>query len=244
MKEHQDAYGHEVYDYHYKRRDAYEIVERDDGFFDVSGGPKAYLSEYEEWPSHEKEAMNYVTGKVLDIGCGAGRHSLYLQERGHDVLGVDISPLAVEVCKLRGLKNAKVIPITRISSKLGTFDTLLMLGNNFGLFGSFKRARWLLRRFHGMTTEGARIVAESNDPRKTTLREHLEYHDLNRRRGRMPGQLRIRVRYKKYVTPWFDYLLVSKGEMEEILGGTGWGVKRYLDSEGSVYIVIIEKERL
>ncbi|MFQ5871357.1 MAG: methyltransferase type 11, partial [Candidatus Geothermarchaeales archaeon] len=119
-----------------------------------------------------------------------------------------------------------------------------MLGNNFGLFGSFRRARWLLRRFHGMTTEGARIVAESNDPRKTTLREHLEYHDLNRRRGRMPGQLRIRVRYRKHVTPWFDYLLVSKGEMEEILGGTGWGVRRYLDSEGSVYIAIIEKERL
>ncbi|MFQ5950898.1 MAG: class I SAM-dependent methyltransferase, partial [Candidatus Geothermarchaeales archaeon] len=233
MKEHQDAYGHEVYDYHYKRRDAYEIVERDDGFFDVSGGPKAYLSEYEEWSSHEQEAMNYATGKVLDIGCGAGRHSLYLQERGNDVLGVDISPLAIEMCKLRGLKRAKVMSITQISSKLGTFDTLLMLGNNFGLFGSFKRARWLLRRFHGMTSEGARIVAESNDPYKTTLREHLEYHDLNRRRSRMPGQLRIRVRYRKYVTPWFDYLLVSKGEMEEILEDTGWRVQRFIDSEGS-----------
>ena len=58
----------------------------------------------------------------------------------------------------------------------------------------------------------------------------------------MSGQLRIRVRYKKYVTPWFDYLIVSKDEMEDILEGTGWRVKNFLDSNSSAYISVIEKE--
>lgn len=243
MKADQDAWGHEVYDY-LKDKGGHEIVERDDGFFDVTGGPAIYFSKYEDWPSHEKQAMRYVRGRVLDIGCGAGRHSLYLQEKGFDVLGIDMSPLAIEVCKLRGLKNAKVMSITQISSRLGTFDTLLMLGNNFGLFGSFKRATWLLKRFRKITNEKARIIAESRDPYETTDPFHLEYHKFNRKRDRMSGQVRIRVRYKKYVTPWLDYLLVSKDEMEEILEGTGWKVRRFIDweEEGSMYVAIIEEE--
>lgn len=241
MKDYQDAFGHAIYDY-FKGKGGFEIVERDDGFFDVSGGPTVYFREYEDWPLHQKKAMEYVIGQVLDIGCGAGRHSLYLQEKGFDVLGIDVSPLAIEVCKLRGLKKTRTMSITQISSKLGKFDTVLMLGGNFGLFASFKRAKWLLKRLHKITHKGAKIIAESTDPYKTTDPLHLEYHEFNRKRGRMPGQLRIRVRYKKYVTPWFDYLIVSKDEMEEMLTGTGWRVKNFIDSETSVYIAIIEKE--
>ncbi len=241
LKNYQDAFGHEIYDY-FTNKGGCEIVERDDGFFAVSGGPTVYLADYNDWPPHQKKAMRYVRGRVLDVGCGAGRHSLYLQEKGFDVLGLDVSPLAVEVCKLRGLKKAKVMSISEVSSRLGIFDTILMLGNNFGLFGSFERAKRLLKKFYKITSQEGRIIAESNDPYKTEVPEHLEYHKLNRQRGRMPGQLRIRVRYKKYATPWFDYLLVSKEEMAEIFNGTGWKAKKFIDSKGSVYIAIIEKE--
>ena len=57
----------------------------------------------------------------------------------------------------------------------------------------------------------------------------------------MPGQLRIRIRFEKYVGEWFDYLLVSKKEMKEILEGTSQGVKKFIDSKKSSYIAIIEK---
>ncbi len=70
----------------------------------------------------------------------------------------------------------------------------------------------------------------------------MEYHKFNRKRGRMGGQVRIRVRYKKYTTPWFDYLLVSKKEMEDILKGTGWRVTRYMETDDPWFIAIIEKE--
>jgi SAM-dependent methyltransferase len=258
MEDSQDAYGHQVYDYLKGKRDVAEIVERDDNFISVSGGAKFYFKEYRDWQDREKKAIQFggwanqtkfieyieANSAVLDFGCGAGRVLLYLQKKGFDVLGIDVSPLAIRVCRMRGLKNARLMPITKVSSKLGPFGTLIMFGNNFGLFASRKRARWLLKRFRKLTTAKARIIAESLDPYQTDNSDHLQYHRLNRRRGRMAGQIRIRVRYRKYVTPWFDYLLVSKQEMQTILKGTGWILRRVFTSAKSpAYIAIIEKEK-
>jgi SAM-dependent methyltransferase len=240
MKPEEDAYGQEMWAY-YSGRKSFEILERDDGYFDVAS-PKIYFSSYSDWSSHEKKAMRFVKGRILDVGCGAGRHSLYLQEKGYDVLGIDNSPLAIKICKLRGLKKVEIVSIEDVNFKPNSFDTILMMGNNFGLFGSLKKARRLLKRFYKMTTEDALIIAESCDPYKTDNPAHLEYYKLNKRRGRMSGQLRIRIRFGKYVTKWFDYLMVSKEEMKEILQGTGWRVKEFIDSESPAYIAIIEKE--
>jgi 2-polyprenyl-3-methyl-5-hydroxy-6-metoxy-1,4-benzoquinol methylase len=112
----------------------------------------------------------------LDIGCGAGRHSLYLQKRGFDVLGIDSSPLAIKVCKLRGLKQAKVMSIEELNFKPNSFDSVIMLGSNFGLFGSFEKARKLLKKFHKMTSGNGLIIASTRDTYKTDIADHLEYH--------------------------------------------------------------------
>jgi SAM-dependent methyltransferase len=241
MRNLQDSHGHAMFDY-LKGKGGFEVVERNDGFVTPTNAPAVYFSKYRHWPAHEKKAMRYARGKVLDIGCGAGRHSLYLQEKGLDVLGIDTSPLAIKVCRLRGLKKTKLMSITHVGPNLGKFDTLIMFGNNFGLFESYNKARRLLKRFHKITSDKARIIAESMDPYKTDEPDHLEYHKFNRKRGRMTGQIRLRVRYKKYATPWFDYLLVSEDEMKHILKGTGWQVKGFLDSDDPVYVAIIEKE--
>lgn len=239
-RKHQDAYGREVYDY-YRNRTGYEIVERDDGYVDISGGPAAYFTEYADWSPHLKKAIAFARGRVLDVGCGAGRHALYLQKRGHDVVGIDASPLAARVARSRGVKKVRVMPVTKVSSKLGTFDTVVMLGNNFGLFESRKRAKWLLGRFRTVTNEDARLIVESADPYRTDNRCHLDYHKLNRRRGRMSGQTRLRVRYQTYVTPWFDYLLVSPDEMKKLVDGTGWRVAKVFRSGGPAYAAVIER---
>lgn len=242
MENKQDAYGHEILDF-LNGTNLCETVERDDGYLDVSTLLKGYFDEYKDWPSHQKKAIRLARGKVLDIGCGAGRHALHLQGKGFDVLGIDQSPLAVKVCRKRGLKKARIMSITRIPFGLGPFDTLLMMGNNFGLFGGFKRARWLLRRFRSLTTDSGRIIAETVDPYQTKDPVHLAYHKRNRARGRMPGQVRIRVRYHNFATPWFDYLFASKKELMEILDGTGWRINRFIDSEGPVYVAVMEKEK-
>jgi len=240
MKPEEDAFGQGLWA-HYHGKESFEIVERDDGYIDAMS-PMAYFSEHRDWPPSVQKAMEFAKGRVLDVGCGAGRHSLYLQEKGLDVFGIDISPLAIKVCKLRGLKKAEVMSTDEVDFKPNSFDTIIMMGNNFGLFHSFKKARELLRGFHKITSPNALVVAESRDPYATDNPAHLEYHRTNRERGRMGGQVRIRVRFRKYATPWFDYLMVSKEEMREILRGTGWKVKGFIDSEDSGYIAIISKE--
>ncbi len=236
-----DAYGQEIWAF-FKGKESFEIVERDDGYFSASSGVKIYFSEYIDWPEHEKKALKQVKGKVLDVGCGAGRHSLYLQKNGFEVTGIDSSPLAIKACKERGLNDAMVLPLGEVEKlKPLKFDTIIMLGNNFGLFGSREKAKEILKIFYETTTSNALIIAETRDPYETDNPAHLEYQEFNKKRGRMPGQLRIRIRFEKHVGEWFDYLIVSKNEMKEILEGTGWQVKEFIDASFSVYVAIIEK---
>ena len=239
----EDVFGQEMWAY-YKGKEASEIVERDDGFFEATPrGPAMYFSEYKDWNPIERKAMSFVKGRVLDIGCGVGRHSLYLQNKGFKVMGIDSSPLAIKICKLRGLKRARVMPIEELNFKPSSFDTVIMLGGNFGLFGSFNKAKKLLNKLHKLTSKRGLIVASTRDTYKTDNPDHLAYHKFNKKRGRMAGQLRLRVRFGKFVGRWFDYLIVSKKEMGEVIKGTGWKIKGFIDSDDSAYIAVIEKER-
>lgn len=240
MRPDQDAFGKEMLD-HLEKGEGFEAIERDDGYMDLSGGPAPYFAPYPKWPPHQRKAMRFVCGRVLDVGCGAGRAALHLQGKGHEVVGIDASPLAVEVCRRRGVRDARVVPIERVRPELGCFDTVVMLGNNFGLFGGFDKARRLLARFRRITVAGARIVAETVDPYNTDNPAHLAYHERNRTRGRMGGQIRIRVRYKEYVGNWFDYLFVSRDELASILDGTGWRLRRTIDTDGPPYIAVIDR---
>ncbi|MCW4041999.1 MAG: class I SAM-dependent methyltransferase [Candidatus Bathyarchaeota archaeon] len=156
MKPEEDAYGQAMLA-HFHGRPSFEIVERDDGYFDVSTYSSAtYFSEYPEWKPLEQQAMSFVQGKALDIGCGAGRHALYLQSQGIDVTGIDISPLAIHVCRLRGLQKAQVMAIEDIDFPASFFDTIIMMGHNFGLMGNYENARKLLQQFYHITTDNAR----------------------------------------------------------------------------------------
>jgi SAM-dependent methyltransferase len=242
LKDTQDAFGRMLVDYYYTQSGV-EIIEREDGFISTGAGPVVYFLPFEEWPEHYKTALDYAQGRCLDIGCGAGRLGLHLQSQGMPVLGIDVSPLALEVCRLRGYAKTALLSITQISKKLGQFDTVCMFGNNFGLFANPQRARHLLKRLHAMTSSHARLLAESNYVYQTDDPVHLAYHAWNRQRGRMSGQLRIRSRYRKMIGAWFDYLIVSKPEMEQILDGTGWRVVRYLDrpDRPMIYLAVIEK---
>ena len=243
LKDHQDAFGHLFLD-RLNGSAGLPIVEREDGLVEVDSYYSGlYLADPKKWPAHEKEALKLAKGRVLDIGCGGGRHSLYLQEKGCDVVAIDSSPLAVDVCRKRGVHKAKIQDITKVSRRLGMFDTVLLLGNDFGLLSNIKRADWVLRKLKHFTSPEARILAESMDPYRTERPEHLEYHTRNKSRGRMAGQIKMRVRYKKYATPWFDYLLVSQKEMTGIVEGTGWKISKFIESKDRPqYIAVIEKD--
>ena len=241
LRSEEDALGRAIYA-QYTRGTGHELMERDDGHLSPSGGEATYLAPFRDWAVCERRAIRHARGRVLDIGCGAGRHALYLQERGHDVLGIDVSPLCLKVAKMRGLRKTRLLSITAVSPRLGIFDTILLLGNNFGLLANHTRARWLLRRFKGLAAPDGRIIAGSNDVYQTDDKRNLSYQRNNRKRGRMGGQIRLRVRYRHYATPYADYLMVSREEMEQIVSGTGWTVARTYEGPHALYAAVLERD--
>lgn len=222
---------------------AAEIVERDDGFMAVARSNASYFAKVRGWSGPERRAIQFARGRTaLDVGCGAGRVALHLQEKGFDVTAIDNSPLVVKTARARGVKDVRLLPFEQIARfRSGTFDTVVMFGNNFGLFGSRARAKRLLKQLHRITRPGAVLLAQSLDPHQTRARAHLDYQRANERRGRMPGQIRIRIRFNEFVGPWFDYLLVSAAEMSSIVDGTGWDVDRFLMEDGPRYVGVIRR---
>ncbi|MDQ3323963.1 MAG: class I SAM-dependent methyltransferase [Acidobacteriota bacterium] len=245
MKKIRDAYGQQLLAQYTHRTPTAEIIERDDDYIDTGSDAGLYFTEYAAWSALERRAVAFAKGRILDVGCGAGRHALYLQQKGFDVVGIDNSPGAIRVCKLRGLTRAFVRPIEEVDKfKPNSFDTVQMLGNNFGLFGGFENARLILKKFARITAPDAQIIAGTRNPYLTCEPEHLQYHRRNKRRGRMGGQLKMRVRFGKTVGDWFDYLFVNPEEMQSILKDTDWQIEELLSAGEPQYFAIIGKKSL
>jgi SAM-dependent methyltransferase len=231
-----DAFGRMLLDAFEGRGKVHEIVERDDGFIAVA--QLDYFAGARRWPAVERRALRFVRGRVLDVGCGAGRVALELQSRGRDVVAIDVSPGAVEVSRRRGVRDVRLLPFEEVDATLGGFDAVVMYGNNFGLFGSRAKAQRMLRRLHELAD---RIVATSTDVYATDDPVHLAYHERNRRRGRMAGHLRLRVRHRNLATDWFDYLLVSPEEMRALAEEAGWRIHRLVRDAGPSYVGVLRK---
>ncbi|MCA9368931.1 methyltransferase domain-containing protein [Candidatus Woesebacteria bacterium] len=69
----------------------------------------------------KKHYKGTKSGCVLDIGCGVGSISFYLASKGMDVVGIDVSTRAIELCK----KVAKNIGLKNVSFKRKTLDDQL-----------------------------------------------------------------------------------------------------------------------
>ena len=114
-----------------------------------------------------------------------------------------------------------------------------MFGGNFGLVGSFDGARRLLKRLTSVTARNARILANGRDPYQTDDPDFLDYHARKSCEGQDAGQIRMRIRLRRFATPWFNWLIVSRQEMEQILDGTDWAVDKYIGSDR--YTAVIKK---
>jgi len=123
----------------------------------------AYLfRSYDEMPQMEQKALQLAKGKVLDVGCGAGSHSLSLQnDRNLDVTSIDISSNAIEACELRGLKKAKVQDVMTLENE--KFDTILLLMNGAGMCGRLKNIPSFLQKLKSLLNPGGQILMDSSD---------------------------------------------------------------------------------
>jgi SAM-dependent methyltransferase len=123
----------------------------------------AYLfRSYDEMPQMEQKALQLAKGKILDVGCGAGSHSLSLQnERNLDVTSIDISANAIQACTLRGLKKAKVQDVMTFENE--KYDTILLLMNGAGMCGKLKNIPSFLLKLKSLLNPGGQILLDSSD---------------------------------------------------------------------------------
>ena len=117
---------------------------------------------FDGMPELEQLALKESRGKVLDVGCGAGSHSLYLQEKGFQVLAVDISINAIKACQLRGLHNATVANLLDLDQN-EKFDTILLLMNGTGIFGKLEQVDRYLQKLKSLLAPGGQILIDSSD---------------------------------------------------------------------------------
>ncbi|HUY62959.1 MAG TPA: class I SAM-dependent methyltransferase [Acidimicrobiales bacterium] len=244
MAQRGDAFGLALRDWSRGGTDP-EVYERDDGFVDVGAGPDLFMAGPRFWPAAERRAMRYVRGTVADLGCGGGRVALHLQDRGFDVTGVDASALALRVARDQGLKRTEHVTLSAFAGHVAIFDTVVLFGNNLGMFATPERLRRTLRQWAAVAAPGTRILAESTRPASG----HApgldgDYMARNRRLGRPPGQVRLRVRYRQWASPWFDWLFVAPADMRAIVEGTGWDVRAVVEPEaGGPYVALWEHAR-
>jgi SAM-dependent methyltransferase len=232
-----DPFGQALWDHHHGHPARIALC-RDDGLV-TEHDAALYFAGPEAWDPSEAEALKFAHGRVLDIGCGAGRHALVLQERGLSVVGLDLSPLAAQVARLRGMRRAVVGSAMALPFAPTSFDTFLLLGNNLGLAGNVEGTATVLRQLRTLARPGAVVIASSRDPAVTDNPVHLAYHECNRARGRPIGQMTLRMEYGGQVGPWFDFLILAPDEVDALAEQAGWRVERVFGEGQAAFTVVL-----
>jgi len=214
------------------------VLRRDDG--QVEEVPEMVASYFGPPADHQVELLGRLTGRVLDIGCGVGRHLLWLQERRIEAVGIDNSPGAIAVARQRGCREVHLGTVAEVDFPAAHFDAAIMLANNAGLGGTVEGSQAIFRRLARWVRLGGWLIAESRDPLQTDDPVHLAYHEANRRAGRPPGQVRMRLEYGGQTGEWIDLMLFEPAALEQLLAETGWRVLGRSEHAAGLFVVVAE----
>jgi len=198
-----------------------------------------YLAGAEAFHPTEAVALSSAHGRVLDIGCGGGRHALHLCGRGLPVSGLDVSPGALWVAGQRGLSRRVWASVSPPPFASGIFDTLLLLGGNLGIGGTMSGSCEVLRSLRHLVRSDGRLLASSRNVLGTADEVHLAYHQRNRERGLPVGQLRLRMEYGEVVGSWFDLLFPTPAEVPQLLEGSGWRIQHLHEDNSPVFSAVL-----
>lgn len=222
-------------------RGAYSYT-RSDGLRDTENAAH-YFSSYAEFPLFEKQALKFARGRVLDVGCGAGRHALYLQRKGLYVTGIDDSPRVAAIASARGVRDVRVASACRrLPFKNAEYDTVLLFGNNLGICGSRRGAEKMLRELARVTNSAARILATTRNP-GTFDPKHRAYWNQELAQGHEFGVARYCLSFEGKNEKWVSLLLLAPSELMGLAWKTGWRVQEILGdgfADGG-YAAVLEK---
>ena len=192
---------------------------------------------YESMPKIERKALDMAKGRVLDVGAGAGCHSLVLQERGLDVTAIDISPLSVETMKERGIK--KVLEQNFFTFE-GQFDTILMLMNGIGIVGTLGRLPEFFNRLDKILAPGGQVLCDSSDI-SYVFEDEEGMIDIPNEMNYY-GEHSFQMRYKDTIGEPFNWLYIDADTLREKAGRSGYAVEVVAEGEHYDYLARITKK--
>ncbi len=174
--------------------------------------PLPYLfRDFNEMPPLEQKALQMAKGHVLDLGCGSGNHSLYLQNKGFTTTAIDISEGAIEVAKDRGVKSAIVKDIFDVETSQ-KYDTVLVLMNGTGICGKLNKLADFLLLLTSMLTPGGQILIDSSDIIYMFEDENGE-HWIDATQEYY-GEVQFSMQYKNNKSETFDWLYVDYNTLQ------------------------------
>lgn len=179
-------------------------------------------------------AIDRCSGRVLDVGAGAGRHALVLQERGCDVVAIDVSPLCVSLCLERGVRDARVFDVLDVGlhAPLGQFDTIFFGMQTIGVAGGVDALGTLLTRLRASLLPGGCILADSSP-----LREAWDGEVMDRSAER--GEIVLSTRYRGWRGEPFPWLYLAEEDFCAVSESVGLSVTHLGAVSGGEYLLAL-----
>lgn len=232
-----DLMGQAIWDYHHHKNTDDLLTET--SISEIDELPVEYFFRaFDDMNLIEQKALELSKGKVLDIGAGAGSHSLYLQdEKGLDVLALDFSPKSIEVCQLRGLKNTVCSDILQFSGE--TYDTVLLLMNGTGIFQTLDKIDLYLEKLHSLLKDDGQILIDSTDI--------LYMYDRDEDGGVMVpanhyyGEVDYFVHYKLDTEKPIKWLYLDFETLKRAVENNGFKIEKILQEEDSFLARLTKK---
>lgn len=231
MKLNNDPIGTAIQDYLQGSKEAKIVVES--SLTEDDEIPVAYLFRgLDDMPELELLALEQCRGKVLDVGAGAGCHSLALQERGLDVTALDISAGAAEALQQRGVQQVLQADIFQLDTP--SYDTLLLLMNGIGIAGNLKGLSRFLEHAKKLLKPGGQILLESSDILYMFEDEDGSVLlDLN---AGYYGEVRYNMRYKEQESGAFDWLFIDPSILQDYAAEHGYTFEHLYEGESGNYL--------
>lgn len=209
--------------------------------FDEDEMPVATLFRSEsEMPMIERKALELCHGRVLDVGAGAGCHSLVLQNKGIEVMAIDVSRLSVDVMIRRGVQEALAADLFD-DTFVGCYDTILMLMNGSGIIGRLSRMPLFFRRMKQLLSPQGCILMDSSDLRYVFEDEDGGFDlDLN---AAYYGEVDFKMQYKNVKGRSFDWLYVDFDTLSYHARENGFKVEKIVDGPHYDYLARLTVDR-
>ena len=227
-----DLFGKAMLDFHTNNSPSALITETNISEQDEMSVAYLFRS-YTEMPILEQKALQLSNGKILDVGCGAGSHGLYLQnEKNLQVTAIDISENAIKTCQLRGLNNAKVQNILDLENQ--NFDTILLLMNGTGIFGTLNEIPKFFQKLKRLLNPNGQILIDSSDI--------IYMFDDNEEGGKwIPGdkyygELTFTISYKNQTETPFPWLYLDYNTLQNAAFANGLRCELIMEGEHFDYL--------